>query len=366
MTTNSATPADTTPIEGFTPFSLDYSHPFYVHPSDSPGTQISTVPFDGNDFITWRKSMLISLSAKNKLGLIIGRNPKPNPESPYYPYWERCNDMVIAWIINSLSRNIAMSVIGFNTAKEIWEDLNDRFGQSKWSKYIQIQRELASTVQGSSDVATYFTKLRGLWDELSIAYVGPTCTCGALPKLLEEQKLFQFLSGLNETYSTCKSNILMMSPLSSLSKAYSMVQNDEKQKEQSHITPTFSNDSMSFHVSSGPQGVSRYSDGSKVFPQKIQGDSQGSSFSNSHGGNRPYPQRINFESKTSNNTLFCKYCKKTGHLIGKCHRLHGYPADFQFTKIKKSVACVQTNLPLPEHVNSESNSPQSNGFIKDQ
>ncbi|XP_070049523.1 uncharacterized protein [Nicotiana tomentosiformis] len=158
----------------------------------------------------------------------MGRVSRPQPDSLYYHFWERCNDIVIAWITNSLSRDIATSVMCYETAKEIWSDINERFGQSNGSKYIQIQREISATSQGSSDIANYFTKLRSLWDELSTAYVGPVCSCGALPTFIEQQKIFQFLSGLNESYSTCKSNILMMSSLPTLSKDYSMLQHDEK------------------------------------------------------------------------------------------------------------------------------------------
>lgn len=251
-----------------------------------------------------------------------------------------------------------MSVIGFNTAQDIWEDLTEHFGQSNGSIYIQIQRELASTTQGSSDIATYFTKLRGLWDELNTAYVGPTCTCGALPKHLEEQKLFQFLSGLNEPYSTCKSNIFMMNPLPTISKAYSMVHHDEKQKEHS-IPSTLTTNSMFFHATSY-----RYNDSFKApppsvsygfgrnNPSKINFESQGRSYPqkgvpyDSPGSSlngRTYPQRINFESKyQSTNLQFCRYCKNPGYVMSKCYKLHGYPADYQFNRGKKSVACVQS------------------------
>lgn len=71
--------------------------------------------------------------------------------------------------------------IEYTTAREIWKDLNERFGQSNGSKYVQIHREISATSQGFSDIATYCTKMRNLWDELHIAYGGPTCTCGALP-----------------------------------------------------------------------------------------------------------------------------------------------------------------------------------------
>jgi len=46
--------------------------------------------------------------------------------------------MVKAWITNSVSREIAVSVMCFKTAKKVWKDINERFGQSNRSKYIQI------------------------------------------------------------------------------------------------------------------------------------------------------------------------------------------------------------------------------------
>lgn len=80
--------------------------------------------------------------------------------------------MLIAWITNSVSSNIALSFIGYNTAREIWTNLNDRFSQSNGSKYIQILCEISATSHGSSNIATYFTKIRTLWDELHVTYVG--------------------------------------------------------------------------------------------------------------------------------------------------------------------------------------------------
>ncbi|XP_059302295.1 uncharacterized protein LOC132054269 [Lycium ferocissimum] len=147
--------------------------------------------------------------------------------------------MVKAWITNSLSRDIAISIMCLPTAKDVWKDINERFGQSNGSRYIQIQREISSTSQGSSDIAAYFTKMRSLWDELNCSYVGPECTCGALPKFIQDQQLFQFLSGLNESFSTVKSNTLMMTPLSSLSKVYSLLQNDESGMRPNWISGDF-------------------------------------------------------------------------------------------------------------------------------
>ncbi|XP_075074863.1 uncharacterized protein LOC142162413 [Nicotiana tabacum] len=284
--------------DGFAVFTLDPSHPLYIHPSDSPGTHLVSPPFDGTGFVAWRKSMLVSLSAKNKLALIDSRQFKPSSDSPYYPYWERCNDMVVAWITNSLSRDIATSILGYDTAKEIWSDINERFGQSNGSKFIQIQKKIGTISQDTLDIASYFTKFRSLSDELQTAYVGPTCSCGALPKFLDEMKLYWFLAGLNESYNTVKSNILMISPIPS--------------------PQAFLADSVSFSASAASSSYSQYPTGQRSFNQKVQ-----------------------FEPKKPRQSMSCRYCKKLGHTVGKCYKLHGFPADFKFTKNKRSTSCVR-------------------------
>ncbi|XP_060212126.1 uncharacterized protein LOC132639709 [Lycium barbarum] len=218
--------------QGFEEFTIDSSHPFYIHPSDSPGSQLVAIPFNGTGFVHWRSSMVTSLSAKNKLGMITGKVAQPTEDSPLYPFWERCNDMVKAWITNFLTREIDISVMCLPTANEVWGDINDRFGQSNGSKYIQLQKEISFTSQGSFDISNYFTKLRSLWDELSSAYVGPTYTCWALHKFIENQHLFQFISGLNDSYSTVTSSLLLMSPLPSICKAYSLLHNSDQNYNQ--------------------------------------------------------------------------------------------------------------------------------------
>ncbi|GJY75347.1 cysteine-rich receptor-like protein kinase 8 [Tanacetum coccineum] len=51
-------------------------------------------------------SMLIALSAKNKLKLINGEYDEPTVDSPLRAYWERENDMLISWILNTVSEQI--------------------------------------------------------------------------------------------------------------------------------------------------------------------------------------------------------------------------------------------------------------------
>lgn len=118
MTENTNTTSTSAGTKRFTPFSINLSHPFYIHPSDNPNTPLISPHFDGNVFVPRRRSMLVALSAKNEIGVITGRNPQPTEDSPYYLGWELCNDILIAWITNSLSQNISLSLIGHTIAKK--------------------------------------------------------------------------------------------------------------------------------------------------------------------------------------------------------------------------------------------------------
>ncbi|XP_019264502.1 PREDICTED: uncharacterized protein LOC109242125 [Nicotiana attenuata] len=192
---------------------VDSAHPYYLHPSDYPRMNPVSSVFDGRGYGGWRRAVVIALSAKNKLGFIDGTLVVPDADSGLQRAWARCNDMVLSWLLNSLSKEIAESVLYSQSAKDPWHDLEDRFGQASGAKLFQLQKELSAVVQGESG---------------------------------------------------------------------------------------------SFMVTNQAAG--------KKF-----GDSKG--------------QKGSYDAKK--NSGICAYCKKLGHSIDKCYRVHGFPADFKFTKPRK-------------------------------
>ncbi|XP_076908531.1 uncharacterized protein LOC143565450 [Bidens hawaiensis] len=197
--------------------------------------------------------MSIALSAKNKLEFINNTVPMPANQA-HLALWQRCNDMVISWILNTLNHNIRDSVLYAETAQTLWNELNSRYGQASGARVYQLQKNLCQISQGSSDIATYFAKMKYHWDELNAVNSIPSCTCGAahtFAKREEDQRLIQFLVGLNPNYDMIRSNILMMQPLPSIDRAYGIVIQDEKQREIHTTTIDFIASSASMHVNTG-------------------------------------------------------------------------------------------------------------------
>jgi len=211
---------------------IDPSDPFFIHTSDHPSMTLVPKVLDGTNYAMWRRSMLISLSAKNKLGFINGTILIPGESDPKYMLWQRCNDMVLSWILNSLNQELANSVLYVETPSEIWLDLQERFSQGNFSHHYQVQRSIVELQQNQDSIFTYYTKIKTLWDELKMTSPAIQCTCGGMKQLSnsEEKMRRQFLMGLNENYSAIRGQIMLMQPLPTVKKAYSLLCEEEKQR----------------------------------------------------------------------------------------------------------------------------------------
>ncbi|XP_033510604.1 uncharacterized protein [Nicotiana tomentosiformis] len=108
--------------------------------------------------------------------------------------------------------------------------------------------------------------------------------------------------GLNESYSQPRSQILMMTPVPSVNKAYSMVISEESQRSLGKFT----------------QAVD-LSDRVALFSNK----------GSVNSGNNFRPRR---------NNLYCDFCNYKGHTRHNCYKIHGYPSDF---KMRKKVSGYQ-------------------------
>ncbi|KAK9089310.1 hypothetical protein Scep_028392 [Stephania cephalantha] len=118
------------------------------------------------------------------------------------------------------------------TSHELWKDLEERFSQGNDPQIYQLKTEMMNTLQQGMTVSAYYTKLKGIWEELNIYSQIPPCTCGLAKVLVgerEKEKVHRFLMGLNEKYKIVRSQILNTEPLPSLCRVYAQVAQEERQ-----------------------------------------------------------------------------------------------------------------------------------------
>ncbi|XP_050128644.1 uncharacterized protein LOC126605314 [Malus sylvestris] len=211
------------------------NHQLYLHHSDQPGAILVPQPLVEDNYSTWRQSMTMALTVKNKIGLVDGSIVEPNGQDPNeWQQWNRCNKLVQTWLLGSMSKDIASSVINCKNARQMWLELQERFSHVNVVQLFNIENEIHDCVQGSMSVGSYFTKLKGLWDERDALCTFPICTCGSVKEVaayLDTQKTMKFLMGLSDSYASVRSNTLLQDPLPTVNKAYSLVLRHEKQSE---------------------------------------------------------------------------------------------------------------------------------------
>jgi hypothetical protein len=187
----------------------------------------------------------MALTVKNKIGFIDGSMKEPDEKKfDEHQQWNQCNSLVKTWLLGSMSKEIATNVINCKDVRQMWLDLQKRFSHVNVVQLFNVENEIHDCVQGNMSIGSYFTKLKGLWDERDALCTFPTCTCGAIKEVaayMETQKTMKFLMGLNDSYVGVRNNTLLQDLLPIVNKAYSLAIHYEKKSEvitgKSHAQP---------------------------------------------------------------------------------------------------------------------------------
>ncbi|KAI5335892.1 hypothetical protein L3X38_026026 [Prunus dulcis] len=130
--------------------------------------------------------------------------PQPLVEDNYSTWVQSMTMALTTWLLGSMSKEISGSVINCKDARQMWLDLQES---------CDTKKEITSYV--------------------------------------ETQKTMKFLMGINDSYSTVRSNTLLLEPLPTVNKAYSLVLRHERQAEISSGKHTSPSEAAPFAVKNG-------------------------------------------------------------------------------------------------------------------
>lgn len=156
--------------------------------------------------------------------------------------------------------------------------------------YLDYIKNSLNSLKGIRRLLIILPKSKCCGDDIDSLCLIPTCSCGCtcgaslkLSKFQPDQRVIQFLIGLNDSYAIMRGSILMSSPLPSIGQVYSLLLQEESQRE-IHSGGHFLSDSASLSVNS-------YRPQSTLYSKK--------------------------PTDTKKFSLYCNYYMKPGHLIGK-------------------------------------------------
>lgn len=114
--------------------------PLYIAPNDNLGMHISSIQFNGTNFVNWSRQIKRGLAAKHKLGFITGSVEKPVDEgSVKGQKWITAYYLVSSWILNSMKPKFVEIFSNAPTANKLWEDINERYGQNNGHLIYQLE-----------------------------------------------------------------------------------------------------------------------------------------------------------------------------------------------------------------------------------
>lgn len=314
--------------------------PYHISSGDSPAMAIVSAQdiFKGDNFVAWSKSVFQGLNVKNKVGFIDGSIHVPSPtDFLMYTAWSRANSLVLCWIKNSIQSDIKQSILYINDARELWVEMHTRYARSSGPRVFHLVQSLSSIKKGGQTITEYYNAFKAIWDEymsLRPVYrcdcgVMVNCKCNLLSLMAQTQEgdaIIQFLVGLDDVYAHLRSQLLLATPLPTLSKAYCLLLQEEAQRSLNQ--PINSMDSMAMMT----RPVNAFAQQRSNVVYKPQG-------------------AYNKDKKK----VQCTYCKLYNHTEDKCFQKHGYPPGWKTsTTSRYNTRSTSANVVISEgNVSSE-------------
>lgn len=299
--------------------------PYDITSSDNPGSLITQVQLKGDNYDEWARSLRTTLRARKKFGFVDGTIDKPNEDSVDLEDWWTNNSLLVSWIMNTIEPSLRSTMSHMEVAKDLWEDIKEQFSVVNGPRIQQLKAELVECKQRGRTIVTYYGKLKKLWEELANYDHIPSCKCGlckcnlssALEKKREEEKIHQFLMGLDDTlYGTVRSNLRAQDPLPTLNKIYSTLVQEERLRTVTRMAE----------------------ERGEVMAFAVQSD---------------------FKRKEKGGT--CSHCNRASHDSDNCFQVIGYP---EWWGDRPRGPAKETGRGKPEQHNAASNNKRRGGPVK--
>ncbi|XP_071739803.1 uncharacterized protein [Rutidosis leptorrhynchoides] len=267
---------------------LNFGDPLYLHPSDTSTTALISLKLKGTEnYNVWSRAMLLALQTKNKLGFIDGSVAKSETDNVLAMQWDRCNSVVLSWILTSISEDLFSGQVFSQLAKTVWDELK----KPMTKLMVLLPLIFIKVLTRCLKMAVLFLIIITKWKQFDALVKLPSCTFTAnaeFKKYNDLIKLMQFLMGLYDYYVNIRSNILMQDPLPNVQTAFSIVSREESHKNFSKVSSVSKTPKSSFLVSKSFDNTKRF-------------------------GRGPNPN------------LKCTKCNKTDHTIERCYEIVGFP-----------------------------------------
>ncbi|XLS44568.1 hypothetical protein HN51_001433 [Arachis hypogaea] len=249
----------------------------------------------------------------------------------YETFLQTADQAVFTWIIQNIETNLMNNVSQFPTAKALWEGLATTYGSGTDPVQIyDLHRKANTQKQGQDTLEDFWNKLQAIWMAIDRRQPNPmqcTTDIAIFNKIKQEQRLYQFLTGIDEKFEAIRRDLLMQEKTPLVESAYAAVRREAARLQ--ILKPTTSSEGS---TSLGEVGIG-------LVARNKQG--QGPRWNRSETAGRRSSQR----EKEDKSHLLCTHCGMRKHTKETCFKIVGYPEWWEDPKPKNHKAATAVGNP---------------------
>ena len=134
-----------------------------------PNMPITGHKLNGKNFLQCSQSVLIFLRGKGRDEYLTENIAKPAKDSAGFKKWMIDNNLMMPWLLNSMTNDISEKNLLCETTQEIWDVAKETFSTyDNTQELFAVESVLHDLRQGEETVTQYFTKLTRLWQQFDV------------------------------------------------------------------------------------------------------------------------------------------------------------------------------------------------------
>ncbi|KAJ1704569.1 hypothetical protein LUZ63_004348 [Rhynchospora breviuscula] len=278
--------------------------------------QIHTI-LDQENFLIWKSQVLPVLKGYGLVGFIDGSKPSPDPfltgangtqtANPDFELWIQQDQLILAWILSSVSTSILTQVVNCETSADLWRKIQDIYSTQSIAKILDLKLQLQTSKKGGHSCNQYLQQMQTLADRLR-----------SIGSVVSEHELVMYtLQGLGTDFDNFVTAVSMLEIPPSMAKLSSLLLAHEARIQSNlrsisntavHLTTNDHNQPQQAYYTNGAS--SRQSTGGR-HNNNYRGRGRGN-----HRGRGRGRQQIASSQSTDTH---CQICDKWGHSAIECY-----------------------------------------------
>ena len=120
----------------------------------------------------WKSQFLPLLRGYDLLKFVDGSSAPPSRyiqneqseriDNPDFITWDRQDQLILSWLLSSLTESVLAQVLDSKTSREVWTSLERMYASQSRARVYQLRSDLMRLSKGTSKMHEYYSKANPL------------------------------------------------------------------------------------------------------------------------------------------------------------------------------------------------------------